>query len=227
MSTVFEALGRLAAAGFKPATILDGGAHVGNFARPAARIFPDADVLLIDPLDDVHAALTELATLQHWQFAPVALGAEAAPAVAFYKSGLQSSLLGDFDGNTWGEGDTVDVTTLDALADQYKVKPPYLLKMDLQGYELQALLGADAVLCDTPVIVTEVNFVRFQANMALFSNVAAYLFERGYDLYDLTDEGRRRDGSLRQANAVFVQASAGLVSHQWEPGMQMPWSGKG
>ena len=227
MSTVFEALGRLAAAAFKPATILDGGAHVGNFARPAARIFPDADVLLIDPLEDVHAALTELATLQHWQFAPVALGAEAAPAVAFYKSGLQSSLLKSYTGDAWGEPDSVAQMALNDLVVLYKTKEPYLLKLDIQGGELAALEGAYEMLPKTPVIITEVNFVRWQSAMPLFDRVASLLFQCGYLLYDLTDEGRRRDGSLRQANAIFVQASAELVNHQWEPGLQMPWSGKG
>ena len=221
---VFEALRRLFLAGFRPGAILDAGAHVGDFAIPTANIYPDAQVLLIDPLIDVHAGLDELSTQRDWLFAPVAIGAAEREFAAFNIAGMWSSLLPSYDGEQYGTPDVVLVRTLDALVQKYELKPPYLLKLDVQGAELDALKGAAGMLPLTPVIVAEVNFVRSQQGTPLFHELVMWLGARGYRLYDLMDEGRRSDETLRQFNAVFVQDAAGFIDEHWQTGERVAWS---
>lgn len=221
---VFEALQRLFLAGFRPGAILDAGAHVGDFAIPTAYIYPDAQVLLIDPLIDVRDGLRELATQRGWAFAPVAVGAAEREWVAFNIADRWSSLLPNFDGEPYGKHDAIQVTTLDALVQKYALTAPYLLKMDIQGAEIEALKGAAGMLPLTPVIVAEVNFVRSQRGTPLFHEVVTWLGARGYRLYDLMDEGRRSDETLRQFNAVFVQDAAGFIDEHWQTGERVAWS---
>lgn len=49
-----------AAVGFSPATILDVGAARGEWSLQAARVWPNAKFLLIDPLEENRAALAQV-----------------------------------------------------------------------------------------------------------------------------------------------------------------------
>jgi len=93
---------------------------------------------------------------------------------------------------------TVPVTTLDTLARDLALKPPFLLKLDIQGGEAAALRGAAEVLTRTDVVVVETELVDFQAtNAALAAN--------GFDLFDLTEVNRlSTDRSLAWFYPVYL-----------------------
>ena len=224
MTNFLEVFTRLREAGFIPGAIIDGGAHIGAYATQVAALWPSARVLLVDPLSSTRDTLAQLAARQEWDFAPVGLGMQAAGAVHFNEHGPQSSLLPNFAGQTWGETATVELESLNHLVRAYALPAPYLLKLDIQGAELDALRGATWILGETPVIHLEVSFVRFQDGLPLAHEVIAWLGGRGYLLYDFFEFSRRPDGSLLQADIVFVSAASGLVEHQWVPGEERPWS---
>ena len=56
-----ESLDALAARGFRPTRIVDGGANVGTFALKARRIFPEAPIHLIEPQPGCQPALENIA----------------------------------------------------------------------------------------------------------------------------------------------------------------------
>ncbi|MBV8586836.1 MAG: FkbM family methyltransferase, partial [Verrucomicrobia bacterium] len=64
------------------------------------------------------------------------------------------------------------------------------LKLDIQGFELQALRGAESVLDRTNVIHCEVEFAPMYAGVALFSEIELHLRQRGFELVDLVHEAR-------------------------------------
>lgn len=224
MVSYLDALGRLQRDGFRPATIIDGGAHVGRWAESAARLFPGAPVLLIDPLSTVRKELEALSAATGWPFYPVGLGLQPAEHVHFNAHGAQSSLYGNFNGSGWGSAESITITSLNRLVRESGHPGPYLLKLDIQGGELNALRGAVQILADVPVIQLEVSYIEFQQGAPLVHEIVSFLGGRGYCIYDVVDEIRREDGSLRQSDMIFVQTAAGLIQHQWEPGRSMPWS---
>jgi Methyltransferase FkbM domain len=65
-----------------------------------------------------------------------------------------------------------------------------LLKLDIQGFELEALRGARAVLERTNVIHCEVEFTDIYAGQPLFSEVELHLRERGFELIDIIHQAR-------------------------------------
>ena len=88
-----QAYRRLADAGYAPATIIDGGAHDGDWTRLVRRIFPEASILMIEPLRSKSQLLESLArSLHKTSFASALLGAEAGQTVTFYAAGTGSSL---------------------------------------------------------------------------------------------------------------------------------------
>lgn len=65
-----------------------------------------------------------------------------------------------------------------------------LLKLDIQGFELAALRGADTLLERTNVVHCEVEFTPFYSGASLFSEIELYLRSRGFELVDIVHQSR-------------------------------------
>jgi FkbM family methyltransferase len=96
-------------------------------------------------------------------------------------------------------GTTVKVpaTTLDALVKELALKPPFLLKLDVQGAEQSALAGAPSVLADTHTIICE-------ADIDDFSDIHKVLTAAGFGLYDITHLERVADGALGWFYPIYI-----------------------
>ncbi|TWA97236.1 FkbM family methyltransferase [Bradyrhizobium stylosanthis] len=107
----------------------------------------------------------------------------------------------------------VPATTLDALAKELSLEPPFLIKLDVQGAEMAALKGARDVLENCSVVVCEADIDDFQ-------DINAALLEAGFFLYDLTTLQRLRDGTLGWFYPVYVSGKLTHLKPQafWEAG---------
>ncbi|HWV51194.1 FkbM family methyltransferase [Pseudorhodoplanes sp.] len=91
----------------------------------------------------------------------------------------------------------VAATTLDTLAEELLLKPPYLLKLDVQGAEKSALIGARSVLENTHAVICEADIDDFQ-------EINGVLKDAGFYLYDLTTLSRIADGTLGWFYPVYL-----------------------
>lgn len=107
----------------------------------------------------------------------------------------------------------VPATTLDALVEELSLKPPFLLKLDVQGAEEAALRGARHVLENCSVVVCEADIDDFQG-------INAMLVDAGFFLYDLTTLQRLRDGTLGWFYPVYVSGKLAHLKPQafWDAG---------
>lgn len=92
---------------------------------------------------------------------------------------------------------TVRAFTIDGLAEQLRLKPPFLLKLDVQGAEAQALRGARRVLEQTHLVICEANLNDFQSLNSL-------LAEAGLELFDVTQLERIDDHTLGWFYPVYL-----------------------
>jgi FkbM family methyltransferase len=92
---------------------------------------------------------------------------------------------------------TVRAVTLDRLVEELAVKPPFLLKLDLQGGELAALRGAQKMLGDTDCVIVE-------SSPHDFPSVCDCLNARNFGLFDLAQLTRLSDGSLCEFYPAFL-----------------------
>lgn len=109
-------------------------------------------------------------------------------------------------------GATVKVRalTLDTLVRELALKPPFLLKLDLQCGELAALRGAEKMLAETDVIVCE-------TALDELAPVSEFLVGRNFSLFDLTQIERYGDGTLSQLYPVFVNRRLGHLVKTSDP----------
>ncbi len=197
--------------------IIDAGASDGRVARRLVERFPGATCYLFEPNPDYSAALQQLAkddTRFVPQFVAVAdRDAEQTLYVATHRGPTSLHPPTDRAKRVWGDlvetasEQTVTTTTLDTWAQQASPKPIQLIKLDIQAGELAALRGARRLLDEqVNVIYTEVMFNAMYEGGALFGQIDLLLRESGFVLHDLYGPAHDNQGTLTQANAIFVHA---------------------
>ena len=198
-------------------TVVDIGANRGQFALVARRVFPLARIISFEPLKgpaqqyrQVFARDARVSLHEH------ALGSEAGAHVMHIASrDDSSSLLPITDVQTDLYPDTVESRTesvpverLDDVLSVDEIVRPSLLKLDIQGYELEALKGAEQLLLHFDYVYSECAFCELYAGQALADSVIAFLAARGFQLRGVYNAGYSREGFAVQADILFSAASA-------------------
>lgn len=201
----------LARRGFYPEFILDVGAATGQWTRLALRYWPTAQYFLIEPLDERREQLTALhQEHQNVSFILAAAGASSGQSP-------MGILPDQLDGSSFLYGDVfrvVPVIHIDELLQTEQIKQPQFMKLDVQGYELEVLRGAELTMRNCPLILLELQFFRFTPSMELMHESVAWMVEKGFRPYELVDVLRRPyDGAMGQCDLLFVKEDCWLASN--------------
>jgi hypothetical protein len=93
---------------------------------------------------------------------------------------------------------------LDRYVGERGLPPPDLLKLDVQGAELQILQGGTRTLGHAKAIIAEVSFVELYEGQSSFSDLCAFLQAHGFTLHAL-GASTPRARALVQADALFMR----------------------
>ena len=206
------ALENLAAVGFKPRQIFDVGAYQGDFARYSLKIWSNAKVACFEALDHKVSELNQLASSNPGiQVFPVLLGAQSNDKVPLHEVETASSILVEHVTQNFPVT-FHQMRTIDQIVDKnFDGRSPDLLKIDVQGYELEVLKGAEKTLPQIQVILAEVNLLDIHQNVPLFAEFVGWLNEHDWVAYDICGLTRRPlDKALWQADLIFVPRNSPL-----------------
>ena len=214
-------LGDMRARGLNPKFILDIGANSGSWTRMAKKIFPEAGFLMVEPQPEKRAVLDSLCS-EYEDVSWVEAGAGATGGA------LIQTIWEDLAGSSFlpevrqeflasGKQREVKIITIDSLLRDKSVKIPELVKLDIQGFELEALRGAESLFGKTEVFILETSLYRFMNGQPLIREVISFMADRDYEIYDFAGFLRRPlDGALGQADVVFVRSKGMLrQSNRW------------
>lgn len=196
--------------GFILATVVDVGAAYGSFTNQCVSVFPKARFLLLEPLVEYQPSLKKLTeTTPAAQCIVAAASANPGEVVLNVHPDLVgSSLFREVEKGTNVNGvpRTVRAITIDGLLNETGAKGPFLLKVDVQGAELEVLRGAERMLADTEYIVLEVSLFRFFQDGPDFHDVVQYMKRHGFVVYDISGlQYRPLDNALSQIDIAFVK----------------------
>lgn len=204
------------ALGFRPTTIVDVGAYHGHWARSAKEIFPEASILMIEAQESKERYLRELqgAHPNSMFYKLALLGAEDQVSMNFYEMETGSSVF--------YEQSNVDrllvekkMAALDSVLQEFGWDTVDLIKLDVQGYELEVLKGGAKALEGAGAVLLEVSILGFIKNAPLLHNVVEFMKERGFMAYDICSFIRRPlDNALCQTDLIFVKETSPLLSDQ-------------
>ncbi len=190
-------------------TVIDVGASHGQFALFAATRFPSARLVSFEPLpeprEDIRRVLGDRVEIR-----PYAVGSSPGTVTMnLSRSDDSSSVLtiGDeqsqiFPGTEAVGTLDVEITTLDE-AFQEPLERPCLLKIDVQGLELEVLRGATRVLAEVDEALIECSFIELYGDQAMADEVIAHALEAGLRLVGVHGLIRTTDGRAIQADLHF------------------------
>lgn len=208
------ALRHLREKGLRPANILDIGAAKGHWSSRAGAIFPEASFCMFDPLLESEDSLRALCAHDpRFRYFLTALGSRPDVLTINVSQDLDGSSLLEFPGQDQARQRQVPVETVDRLLADGRVPMPDLVKLDVQGFELEVLAGGQSLFGAAAAFVVEVSLFEFMPHCPLAPAVIDYFSRRGYRLFDLAGLLRRPfQNDLGQMDLVFVSQDSPLVA---------------
>jgi FkbM family methyltransferase len=213
----FHMLSALLSYDIRPASIIDVGANVGQFAVAAAKKFPHAHVHSFEPLPDCASRLRRnVHRLRNVSVYDVALGETEGSCTMHVNSyTLSSSLLSlapahqrAFPYATEVGMVDVQISTLDKTFEDIDLPRPILLKLDVQGYEAKVLAGATNLLKSVDHAVIEASLKPMYEGETLFDGLADLMTAFGFrfkatvgQLFDPSS------GEILQVDALFERVA--------------------
>lgn len=195
-------------------TVVDIGANRGQFALVAVQCRPHARVISFEPLPAAAAKFREVfagddrVTLHEVAIGPVAGNA----TIHISRRDDSSSLLpitatqvALFPGTAESATAIVRLAPLREFIPAADILPPALLKLDVQGFELEALRGCEDLLDRFAYVYAECSFVELYGGQALADEVIAWLRERGFRLRGVHNTVHDRNGRAIQADFLFAR----------------------
>ena len=170
-------------------TIYDIGANVGTWTLLAKAIIPEAAVEAFEPLAKHHIGFQEnLQGISEVTLHRLALGAENTTAdlrVTDFSDASSLLPLADASHSHFGLKEVEVVPATVRRLDDYRIETglsvPDLIKLDVQGYELEVLKGSQECLRSVKAVITEVSFINYYKGQCLFHDLVGFLSE--FDLF--------------------------------------------
>ncbi len=206
--------------GLNPRSILDVGANKGDWSRMAKGIFKEAGFFLIEPQIEMKIYLEA--------FCKEFLGSQFFLAGAGATPGeLMLTIWDDLAGSSFlpsesdelresGKQRSVKIVTIDSLLEKELMPMPQLVKLDIQGFELEALKGGARLFGNVEVFILEASLFEFIEGQPIFDEVVAFMKDQGYVVYDFPGFLRRpHDGALGQCDICFAKANGVLRANNF------------
>lgn len=193
-------------------TIVDVGANVGQFALLALRHQPGAKVYSFEPQaeaanlfqavigDDPRSTLHRMALGAAEDDLPIHVTARA-DSSSLLVPALQSEV---YPGTHAVATQKVHVMPLHQVLHKDDIAGPALLKIDVQGYEQQVLIGCEQRLHCFDWIFVEMSFIELYKGQSLAPSILAWLAGRGFELAGIYGhEDSYLNGRMVQGDFLF------------------------
>ena len=170
-------------------TVIDVGAHTGEFALMIKQLLPEASVISFEPLKQEFQELQQkLQGRPGFQIFNYALGDRDGTDTIWRNDFSQSSSLlrmtnlhrEAFPHSGQETSEEITIRRLDDVLATVKTDREILLKLDVQGYEDKVLAGGQDLLTRARVLVIEVSFRKLYEGQPLFDDIYDNLRSKGF-----------------------------------------------
>ncbi len=104
----------------------------------------------------------------------------------------------------------VQPKTLNQVLAARSISSVSILKLDVQGYEVEILKGGNEILPHTEAVLLEISLLDIHKNVPLLKDVLNFMYEYQFVAYDICSVSARRplDRALWQTDVLFVKENA-------------------
>jgi FkbM family methyltransferase len=202
---------------FNFSTIIDIGSNQGQFALMLNAIFPDSQLYCFEPIPDCFEKLLKnTSKVKNLKAFNIGLGDRnevldfnlndfSASSSFLEMSNLHTD---NFPFTKNSQVISVPVERLDSFVQNLDIKSPLLIKVDVQGFEQQVILGGLETFTKAQFLIIETSFSPLYEKQSLFDDIYAQLHSLGFryhgSLHQMISE---KDGIILQADSLFVKDS--------------------
>jgi FkbM family methyltransferase len=195
--------------------LVDVGANKGEFIQAVAHLVRPAAVIAMEPLSSCHPCIEEvLRRIPNGRLVRAAVGAENGfielnrtenskmASVLSPEAGINEH----YSANDFVVRERVSVPLIKLDDVVPKGGCVGLLKIDVQGYEMEVLQGGIRTLSQTQALLIEVNYTPHYSGAVSFEDLHAFISNRGFRLYGISEPYADAVRPL-WADAMYVRKS--------------------
>lgn len=170
-------------------TVLDIGANIGQFARETRKNLPDCQIYSFEPLKECFDKLNiNFKNDARFMAFNLALGRESSETEMNKSSYTPSSSLLTmaeehkklFPHTKRHTSEKIRMEALDRMSSRLKLEKELLIKIDVQGFEMEVLRGGKNILRQAKTIIIENSFVKLYEDGSTFDSVYEELKSLGF-----------------------------------------------
>lgn len=204
--------------GLKCDTFLDGGANITNVSRLIKQNYPYAKGILIEPMKELEPELKKFCNeFEDSKYFIAGLGSKK-DRLTLTLSDINgaSSFLFQRDEELIRQNKQrdVEIITIDGLIESGEMEIPQIIKLDIQGFELEALKAATKTFGKTELYLLETSMFHFENNPLIpdFTDVFNFMSERNYVPYEFPGFLRSPyNGAVDSVDVAFVIKNGTLI----------------
>jgi FkbM family methyltransferase len=187
--------------------VLDVGANIGSYSEAIRRLAPQATIFAFEPSSVARKKLEDrFIGESSVVIVPLALGSKNSRGTLWSDSpgSVLASLTKrklDHFGTEFSQTESVDVVTLDSWVDSMKVLPN-LIKLDVEGHELDVLKGGLKTLSTTQVVQFEFGGCNVDTR-TYFQDFWYLLTDLGFAIYRVSAAGQIRLFCYSESDECF------------------------
>jgi FkbM family methyltransferase len=193
--------------------VIDVGANVGQFGVDIRRHGFQGQIISYEPVREIYNSLTKTITRHPpWQGFNLGLGSfESKRAINISgNSGLSSSILEmkslhleNFPNSATIATQNISISTIDKQISVLGLNPQdIMLKIDVQGFEIEVLKGASQSLSKIPLCYLEVSIIPLYEGEVSFLPILNELTQHGHEVVDVFRGVKAKDGRLLQLDIL-------------------------
>lgn len=201
---------------FNIQTVIDVGANEGQYAESLLKNKYKGKIYSFEPISKPWEVLQKKAVgISQWKPVNYAIGSkDDVVSINVSENIVSSSIYKVAQKSLDAEPATrivreekIRVTTIDNFfVGENSLQGGIMLKLDVQGYELEGLKGAMASLQKIKIVQVELSFVPIYEGAPLCVDVISFLQNQGFELFTLIPGFKDRNtGRLLQADGVFLR----------------------
>lgn len=196
-----------------PETIIDIGSNKGQFILLIEKIYPNKNIYSFEPIKEmIDKQKKFFAYKNNIIFHNVALGSSTTLKEFLITARMDSSSFLKIvsDKNKSKNYDIVEnrniqINTLDDLLINEKISHPVLIKIDVQGYELEVLRGANNLLKKTDYLLLEVSKNEMYQNQPIEKVIVEYLKNLNFDILKSNNWSKIQNTNFYQRDIIFYK----------------------
>ena len=191
--------------------IFDVGSHIGDTIKKYKSVFPESKIFAFEPTETSYEKLLNQFGNDNSINVSLLGLSNKAEKKTFYLS--ESNNLNSFkkpNERAWGfekkETTMVETNTLDNICSINNIKHIDILKLDVQGSEIDVLKGSKLFLSagEISLIYVEWQVVPLYKGHSRYYKIGEYLGQYGYELFNLYNINEAKSGQLRWGDSIFI-----------------------